>query len=905
MPDLTPERWPHIEALLDRAFDLPPAERTALLEAAEADDPDLIREVRALLHAGDRAHALLEDSGLLLRWQRGLPATGAEGPLREGPDAADEDLTGRAVGRYRLLEEIGRGGMGTVYRAERADGAFEHTVALKLIRPGMGSAAVLRRFRHERQVLASLDHPNVARILDGGRADDGRPYLVMELVDGEPITAYCNRRRLGVEARLRLFRQVCDAVAYAHRRLVVHRDLKPSNVLVAEDEQGRPHVKLLDFGIAKLMHPAEAGLFSGEAGSEATLTRDGRLPLTPQYAAPEQVRGEAITTATDVYALGVLLYELLTGQPPYRLDASRPAEWERVIGGVEPQRPSAAAPQGEAESHGGEPLKKRLAGDLDTICLKALRKEPERRYPSPEALGADLERHLGGLPVEARPDTLAYRARKFVGRHRRAVAATAAVVVAFLALVGFYTQRLATERDRAEQEATTAEQVTAFLVDVFQSSDPFIVGGQEVTARELLDRGVERIDGLGDEPAVQAVLLSVFGNIYHRLGLYDDARPLLERALTRYREVWGPTHERTALGLSELAGLLIDVGELDEAERLLREALAIDRRLDSDDPSGVVRRLNNLASVLWNKGAYAEAEPLYRDALAVRRRLHDGPHPDVALSLNNLASVLQDLGAYAEAESLYREALAMWRQLHGDEHPYIAGTLGNLAGLLVERRAYAEAEPLLREVLAMWRRLLGDEHPDVAVSLNNLAGLLDSVGKETEAEALYRESLAMRRRLLGDEHPYVMQSLINLAGVVYDQDRYEEAETHLTEALAMRGVLNEGHPFTGIGLAMMGRLLTKTDRPEKAESLLREALAIAKETRGDEHVRTARMKLALGTTLTALGRYGEAEPYLTQASTVFQSDDPTVLSTDREDVGLALVEMYTAWGKPAEAARYR
>ncbi len=777
MPELSPARWPHVEALLDRALDLPPEERTAFLERTRAANPDLLREVREVLRAGDRARALLEDSGLLLRWNEEAV------PFAEESDESDENLAGTAVGRYRLLEEIGRGGMGTVYRAERADGAFEQTAALKLVRRGMDSDAVLRRFHHERQVLAALDHPNVARLLDGGRSEEGRPYFVMELVEGEPITAYCDRRRLGVEARLRLFLQVCEAVAFAHRNLVVHRDLKPSNVLVTDDERGRPQAKLLDFGIAKLL--------SADTVPGATLTQPGHLLLTPQYAAPEQIRGEAVTTATDVYALGVLLYELLTGQPPYRLGSSSPAELERVIGGVEPPRPSAAvAPGEEAEARGvsAERLKKRLAGDLDQVCLKALRKEPERRYASAEALGEDVERHLAGLPVTARPDTVGYRARTFVRRHRAPVVATAAVVVVFLALVGFYTVRLAAERDRAQQEAATAEQVTALLAGIFRGSDPSNTAkgersGLDVTAQELLDRGARRIEELEGEPLVQAELTNVIGRVYRELGLYEEAQTFLERALAMRRRLLGENHPDVATSM------------------------------------------NGLAIVLFDRGAYDEAEQLYRETLAMRRRLLGENHPDVAISMSNLAVHLHDTGRYD---------------------------------------AYDEAESLLREALATQRQLLGEDHPDVATALNDLAFLLKARGAYEEAEPLLREALAMAIRLRGQEHFYVAISLVNL-----------------------------------------GRLLIDTGRVEEAEPLLRQALDTYIRVLGKQDIRTIRGQVTFGTVLTALGRYDEAEARLQEAHTLYQSDDSEVKPEDREAAREALVALYTAWGKPEQAARYR
>ncbi len=894
MPEITPERWPDVEALLDRALDLPPDERTAFLEAARADDPDLLGEVREVLRAGDRARSLLEDSGLLLRWQRQLPPLGDE----PGDESDEEDLSGTVVGYYRLLDVLGRGGMGTVYRAERADGAFERDVALKLVRRGAGSAAVLRRFRHERQVLAGLDHPNVARLLDGGRSDDGRPYFVMELVEGEPITDYCDARGLGVEARLRLFGQVCQAVAFAHRNLVVHRDLKPSNILVTEDAEGQPAVKLLDFGIAKLLAPE----------AEAALTQTGSLILTPAYAAPEQLRGEAVTTATDVYALGLLLYELLAGQPPYRLDSAHPAEWLRVIAEVQPQLPSAVLRPKAADARGlpvGR-LKKRLAGDLDTICLKALRKEPERRYPSAQALGEDIERHLAGWPVTARRDTVAYRARTFVRRHRGAVLATAAAVVAFLALAGFHTWQLAAERDRAQQEAETAEQVTAFLAGVFEGADAFEGGGQDVTASDLLERGVEQVEALDDQPEVQARLLRVLGNTYSSLGRYDEAQPLLERALAQRRTLWGDEHESVAQSANELALLLVQQGDYPAAESLLREALAVQRRLLGEDDPEVAHTLNNLAGVLLYDGDYAEAELLFREVLARRQALHGGDHREVALSLNNLAAALEDGGRDAQAEPLLREALAMWQRLLGEQHPYIAGTMDNLAGMLGDLSRYDEAEPLARDALTMWRGLLGDTHPGVAVSLHNLAGVLAHRERYAEAEQLYREALAMRRTLFGDEHPEVATSLSGLAGVLADREAYAEAESLERDALAMRQrLLDPDHLYIAFSRRDLAFRLMDLDRFEEAVPLLRQALPVIEETMGEEAPAAAQAHLFLGKSLTALGRYGEAEPHLQTAHGVLRNGGSAVIQDLHDDAREALAALYTAWGKPEQAARYR
>ena len=508
------ERWAQVETLFAAALEQAPEARDSFVEAA-VDASDEVREdVASLLHAHARESGQLEAS---VRAAAGVAIEQAD-PLAGG-DAR--------IGPYRVLRRLGTGGMGTVYLAERADAQFRQQVALKVVNRHLVNDEIVRRFRTERQILADLDHPNIAHLLDGGTTADGLPYLVMEYVVGERIDAYCNARALALRERLALFLAVCDAVQYAHRNLVIHRDIKPSNILVTPD--GAP--KLLDFGIAKLMGTgAERG---------AALTRADERLMTPEHASPEQVRGEPVTTGSDVYALGILLYHLLTGERPYTPDDGSVAALERAICETAPDKPStvvmrAATRAGNAAAPAPVPvpaprrLARALTGDLDNIVLMALRKEPARRYASAAQMAEDVRRYLDQRPVIARPDTWSYRTAKFLRRHTASVTAAAAVVVVLAAVVVYYTQRLAGERDRAQdaerravRETETSKRVSDFLVELFRVSDPDKARGETITAREILDRGAERIDQeLDDEPEVQAQLMDTMGLVYRSLGLY-------------------------------------------------------------------------------------------------------------------------------------------------------------------------------------------------------------------------------------------------------------------------------------------------------------------------------------------------------------------------------------------------
>jgi serine/threonine-protein kinase len=697
------------------------------------------------------------------------------GPLWEAfrAELAEEPVlrVGELVGRYRVLREIGHGGMSVVYLAERADDVFEQRVALKVLDRAPRDREARARFEQERQILASLDHPGIARLLDGGVDGHGRPYIVMELVEGEPIDRYCDARGLPVDERLALVEEVARAVAYAHRRLVVHRDLKPSNLLVTAAGE----VKLLDFGIAKLLDPETAGSFA------APPTRTALRLLTPEYATPEQVRGEPVTTASDVYQLGLILFELLTGRRAHGLTGGSLTEVERVVCAGEPPRPS--------RSVAANGLRRRLAGDLDSIVMTALRKEPDRRYASPADLAADLGRHREGLPVAARGDGLAYRAGKLIRRHRLAVTAAAAVA---LSLAGGLGAALWQAR-AARLEAKKATEVKDFMVRIFEVASPDESQGRTVTARELLDRGVERIETLKDEPEVRAELLSVAGASYRSLGVYDAARPLLEKSLRLQRRLYGERSLGAAGVESSLAALAYKQGDTHRSERLLRAALATHRALLPADDVRVADNLFGLGDCLLDYDRDDEAAALLREALAIlrRRQARHSPREISNADDSRIGEILNDLGMLRHrardldgAERLYRESLAIQRRVHGPVHSQVATPLHNLGALLKTRGRLDEAERVFRQVIALETRLYGGDHPSTADSWGYLGHVLRDRGDLAGAEAAYRRSLAIDRAKRGAGHFATLSALHNLGRLLVEAGRAAEAEPLLREALA-------------------------------------------------------------------------------------------------------------------------
>ncbi len=831
--------WATVEEILDQALDLPAEDRPAFLDRACAGAEPLRREVESLLAMEGAAEGFLAEPAFSLH---GLAS-----------DSDDPNL-GRVVGAYRLLRTLGRGGMGAVYLAERCDGQFEQTVAVKLIKRGMDTDEILRRFRNERQILAGLVHEHVARVYDGGTTDDGLPFFVMEHVEGEPIDRWCDARRLPVTERLRLFHAVCRAVQAAHQNLVVHRDLKPANILIT----GAGAPKLLDFGIAKLLAP-EGGAGDGGPGAPTEL---GWRPLTPGYASPEQLRGEPVTTASDVYSLGVLLYELLTGRLPHQAPTGQPPPvWERLIAGEEPVRPSLAVrrafevrqpgggsdaviPAEVAEARGTDPrrLERRLAGDLDTIVLTALAPERERRYASAEQLAEDVRRHLEGLPVRARTPTAAYRVGKFVRRNAWGTAVAAGAVgflVVFAVTMAVQRERIAAERDRAEA-------VTDYLVELFEEADPAQSRGQEITVREALDLGVEALGTrLADQPLIRAALLDAIGRVDYSLALYDEADPLLAEALELRRRELGPDHPDVAESLQSLAHVRMRNGETEGVEAMLRDALAITRR--HDDGAGVAypHALHNLGSYLLEIGGGEGADPaaVEAEALELMHRALDlkvrrlGPDdPDVAFTLAVLGQNDHRGGDLASAEERFRRVLAIRRAEYGERvHPELATAVNNLGIALADGGRPDEARPHYEESLAMRRELFGERDYRYGLALNNMGFFLTGAGDAQSAVPYLEEAVAILRDAFGEVDGRVATARRNLAAAHAAAGEPASCEREARAALAALGEPPPAHLWRRADIeSVLGACLAALGRPEEAEPLLVGAVPALKEGLGPE-----------------------------------------------------------------------
>jgi serine/threonine protein kinase/tetratricopeptide (TPR) repeat protein len=866
MPPFTPERWRAVSPLLDEALEMAEGKRAAWLASLRARDAALAADLGTLLEE----YQALNQSRFLERSAPLPPRT-----------ALTASLEGQTLGAYRLTSRIGQGGMGSVWLAERCDGRFEGRAAIKLLNIALVGRAGEERFRREGNILARLTHRHIAHLVDAGVSPAGQPYLVLEHVDGQTIDRYCHEHTLGIEARLLLFLDVLEAVAHAHANLIVHRDIKPANVLVSVDGQ----VKLLDFGIAKLLEGG-AGWGQPRTAETTTLTREGAAALTPEYAAPEQLAGGQVTTATDVYSLGVLLYELLSGQHPAGPATRSPADLVRAIVDTETRRVSdsviartetRASIALHAAGCGTTPgrLRRMLQGDLDVIVAKALKKSAAERYASVTALAEDLRRSLRHEPISARPDTLRYRTATFVRRHLRGVATTLAVLLLVGGLTGVYTTRLATERDRARLEAEKAAKVSELLTRLLTGADPYANRDtpNEPTVRGLLDAGAERVQReLAGQPELQAEILTVMGRIYRRLGVYDKAQHLLEQALAIGRPVFGPEHKSLAQILNDLGVLQADRGDYAAADRSLEQAVAMRRKLLGPEHTDLAITLTELARVYQDRGFNKRSEPLQREALAIRRKALGDEDRETAVSLSGLASVLRLNGDLSGAESLLRQSLATNRKV-GEEHPNTAAPLNDLALIAAARRDFAGAESMFRQALAMNRASLGERHPVVATTLNNLSRVLAEQGKYGEALPASTEALNIALQALGGEHQLIAIYRINLASVQLARKEAAAAEVLLRQALPVR--------LRGPGI-----------------------VPIRRRTFPEDDWSIGATRSLLGATLVAQARYGEAETVLLDAYRELEAT-PGAPSRDAAATIARLVALYDAWGRPEKAATYR
>lgn len=791
MSAMTPQRWQAASQHLDRLLDVDSLTRREALDALRVEDPLVAADVEALLadHEAANAARFLEDGHHVV------------------PDVMS--LAGAVVGAYTLVSPIGQGGMGSVWLAERSDGRFEGRAAVKLLKAALLGRAGEERFIREGTILARLDHPNIARLIDAGVSAIGQPYLVLEHVEGRQIDQYCDEERLSIPARLRLFLDVLAAVAHAHANLIVHRDLKPSNVLVTPTGQ----VKLLDFGIAKWLE-AEAG-----SVGPAMLSQDPG-GMTPRYASPEQLTGGVITTAADVYALGVLLYTLLSGKHPVGAETTSQEELVKAIVVDDPRLASSAAIDTKRRDV--------LAGDLDAILTKALKKAPQDRYGSVAAFAADVRRYLDHQPISARPDVFAYRAGKFMRRHWRPLVAAVVVVIGAAGMTSYYTAQLRRTRDLAELQARKASRISELLTGLLTASDPYRTpDAQEPTVRNLLDAGAERVSkDLADQPDLQAEMLTVMGRVYQRMGLHAQAQPLLERALTLGRTAFGGDHAVLAQSLNDL---------------------------------GVLHR---------ERGDVAGARPLLEECLAMRRRVLGPRHPDVAITLVELARDYKDLGRLDESEPLIREALDIRRAVFGERHRETATSTNELALFLWDRGQLDEAEQLFTSNLKTNIELLGATHVSVAVSYSNLALVINDKGRPAEAEKLFRQALAihLNNPAVGRQHPSTAITLNNLSYPVLAQGRIDEAATLLEEAVAIATVVfKPDHPRLVQFQMNLGRAYLMRHEPRRAEALLRRAVEQRSATLPPTDWRVAQAQSLLGGALLELKQFARAEQFLLKA----------------------------------------
>lgn len=859
-------RWAKIRKLFKQAMTLPEAERDAFIREKCGDDAELESELRTLLATDD-------DAGLS-RIVAGAAASAAGG--------SQDPLLGQRVGNYELVDVLGTGGMARVYLGRRADEEFEHEVAIKVLQAGAANEHFVQRFRAERQVLANLDHPNIAKLLDGGITDDGLPFLVMEYVRGMPVDTWCDEKRLTIRERLELFRKICLAVDYAHRNLVVHRDVKPSNVLVTDD--GNP--KLLDFGIAKVLDASRA---------DQPVTMDSQRLLTPEYASPEQVRGEPVSVATDVYSLGVLLYRLLCGRGPYRPQSDLPSGLAQAILEDSPSRPSTLVtrpPDDDDETTDPEAisarrsstatrLRKRLRGDLDKITLMALRKEPERRYASARQFADDIANYLEDRPVIASVDSLGYRAAKFVRRNAVGVVSAVLVVAVIGTLVAYYTWQLALERDRALTEARTAARVSDFVVTLFDAANPAHNNPDEITPKSLLDRGRERIDTeLADAPAIRARLLGVLSEGYRVLGDYETSEPLAQASLELIAEHQGDNDVAIAVAKLRLARNNASTGNWQDARALFEDLLPVLRSAEDTEPRALAGALLSYGNVLRQLGEYDAAEQVFREVVALTERADDVPAYVRGSGLGNIGIVMEKRGQNLEAVDYLEQAAEIYRADPTTPRHEAAALYNSLGNAYRNVDRFDEAIELMDKALETYVEGLGENHANVAGVHLARSSVLKHVGRIADARADISAARSIFEKTLGPDHPNYGLGHHYLATHYWRyEDRLDEAYELYGKALAVyRNALKADHPYIVFALNAQGGIRNDQERYEEAEALLLEALDRAKRSMAPGHDQIRYAYIELGINKHGSGELEAAREYFQTAVDLIRDDGTPVRS---------------------------
>ena len=831
-PADSPDDWTALQSAFDAIADLPAAEQDAWLASAQLS-PAVLTRLRALLDA-DRTSS--DFIGATIAQVVAAPPTPPSGH----------------VGPWRLRHELGTGGMGAVYLAERADSAYEAQVAIKFLRGTLATPDLQRRFQAERQFLASLDHPGIARLIDGGTAPDGTPYFVMEYVDGQPLDVWCEAHRPSVRARVELLRRICDAVQHAHQAFVVHRDLKPANILITAD--GTP--KLLDFGIAKLVDDSRKG-------QDLTFYQ----AMTPSYASPEQLRGGIITTSSDVWSLGVILYRLLAGDGPHDLNGLTAAEIEQRVTTVPPSPPSQRAPRDRVRA---------LRGDLDTIVLKALEVEASRRYRTAADFAEDLRRWMEREPIVARRPTAAYRTWSFVRRHPLGVTGSVVAALALASLTAIsigQARRAGRAAALAEARQRTAELATSELVELLNLADPNVTGGVVITARTMLDRGAARVlSGETRDPDVRASLAIALASVYRNLAAYDSAGPLLDTALAVRARTDGRDSGPYAQALHERSALLYALGQYDSSAALERRVLAIQAVASPGDNALTEAAHEALGTALDEMGDLAGAEVHLRAALAMARRVHGDSTIEVANDLLSLAAVLRAEAKYDEAIPLLEESVAVGSVVRGRRNLDVANALNHLGRTLSLAGRHEAALPYVREAIDIQASVHGAPHPETAASLGNLAGILANLERLDESQTVRVQSHEMLVSFFGRRHPYIGASLTSLGELALRRRDAVGALRLFREArVVQQATLPADNPNQGTSLTGIGRSLMALDRAAEAEGPLRGAYRLRAAGLTPGHFQVAASGMELGACLLALRRPGDAEPYLREAATIFEA----------------------------------
>lgn len=883
--------WNKVQKLFDEALSVDKSDRITFLRERCKDDNDLFDEVISLLSADDEVHPVFDKpASELITADRKL------------------NFVGQQIGNYKLIEEIASGGMGTVFLAERCDGVFDQKVALKIIKPGLSTIPIIRRFQHERQILANLQHPNIAKLFDGGITSDSRPFFTMEYVDGIPIDKYCDKHKLTIKERLKLFTDVCNAVQYAHNNLVIHRDLKPSNILITNDGS----IKLLDFGISKVLTAED------ENKNLPTITQAELNLLTPEYSSPEQIKNSKISVSTDVYSLGLILYKLLTGKPAQKFNTRTFNEYEKVVCEKTIPRPSTIlikignqnlekSISEICKNRKTQPskLKKSLKGDLDNICMTALRKEPERRYASVEMFAYDIERYLNHLPIRARKESFVYTSKKFIVRNKTSVMMASVLFFVVNGLILFYTMQLKSERDKAEIEAQKSKQAASFLQELFLVSDPSKSKGETITARELLDKGAAKLRaGLADEPEIKSQLLNTIGKVYTNLGLFKSAEDVFLQ-IKKNAGIQGIDKETLVETLLNLGSLYRIKGEYKLAGNILQKALVeIKNNFDEENPllgdcylnlgglnyetgnfklshdyyknarkifikhyeyesEQVAAVIHDLGILEFDEGNLDRVDSLYREALRIEIKLNGEINADVAAYQNDLGQVLRHKGQFEEAGKLYEKALNTRMKLLGNNHPDVANTLNHISRLYYNQGMFDKAEPFARKSLKIRLTVFDETHPEVSASRSSLAGILFAKKKYSEAEELYRTAYKASLKKLGEKHPYTPALLGNLGRSLMEQKKYKEADFDLTRSLnLLKNIFPDDNVYILGRINWLSDLYNRTAKFTQSAKLLKEELNAIKNKPTENHWLAAVAKSQLGYSLFKQGKNLEAEGLL-------------------------------------------